>query len=32
VRIGETLHEPWGSVVEVFDPDGYAIELFARRR
>ncbi|HEX2222332.1 MAG TPA: VOC family protein, partial [Candidatus Limnocylindria bacterium] len=30
VRIGETLHEPWGSMVEVFDPDGYAIELFAR--
>ena len=28
VRIGQIEREPWGQMVEVFDPDGYAIELF----
>ena len=28
VRVGEVFREPYGSFVEIFDPDGYAIELF----
>ena len=28
VRVGEIEREPWGQMVELFDPDGYAIELF----
>ena len=32
VSIGEVEREPWGSMVEVIDPDGYAVELYARPR
>ncbi len=28
VRVGEILREEWGSAVDVYDPDGYRIELF----
>lgn len=32
VRLGRVMHEPWGSVCEVFDPDGYRIDLFKPAR
>jgi lactoylglutathione lyase len=32
VRLGRVMHERWGSVCEVFDPDGYRIGLFKPAR
>jgi lactoylglutathione lyase len=32
VRLGRVMHEDWGSACEVFDPDGYRIDLFTPRR
>jgi hypothetical protein len=29
VACGEILREPWGSLCEVLDPDGYEIGLFS---
>jgi lactoylglutathione lyase len=31
-RVGEVEREPWGSMVEVTDPDGYTIELYCPPR
>ncbi len=28
IRVGPIEREDWGESVEVFDPDGYVIELF----
>jgi lactoylglutathione lyase len=30
VEVGETMHDEWGTAVEIADPDGYAINLFQR--
>ena len=28
VRVGELMRKEWGSALEVYDPDGYRIDLF----
>jgi lactoylglutathione lyase len=32
VRLGDRMHEFWGDLCEVFDPDGYRIGLFCPPR